>query len=239
VVLIPATTGEPKERAISQVPRESESKEEDEPLPEDKLPPTEPPKTSSKIEEEQHSARIEDVPIIHQSPQVAPTESMPQTLTNSFASPPPPPPPIIPEPEICNDSIDNDGDTLIDLSDLDCNLIQTQQQQPPALQQQPAMVSSPEICDDDLDNDLDSKVDSRDEECGSITSGTSSLSSPGEAQSVAGEQTEENKDDDKEQHPGGDLSEDAVEKEESDRGDNNDENSNEEENEDEDDDDEE
>jgi hypothetical protein len=228
-----AMTGEPKERAISQVTQESESKEEDEPLPEDKLPPTESTKTSSEIEEEQQSARIEDVPTIHQTPQVAPTELMPQTLTNSYISPPPPPPPIIPEPEICNDSIDNDGDTLIDLSDLNCNLIQTQQQQPPALQQQPAMVSSPEICDDDLDNDLDSKVDSRDEECSSITSGASSLSSPREAQSVAGEQTEENKDDDKEQQPEGDLSEGAIEKEESDRGDNNDENSNEEENDDE------
>jgi hypothetical protein len=211
-------TGEPKERAISQVPQESESKEEDEPLPEDKLPPTESTKTSSEIEEEQQSARIEDVPTIHQNPQVAPTESMPQTLTNSYVSPPRPPPPIKPELEICNDGID--------LSDLDCNLIQTQQQQPQALQQQLSTVSSPEICDDDFDNDLDSKVDSRDEECIYITSG-------GEAQSVAGEQTEETKDDDKEQQPEGDLSEDAVEKEESDRGDNNDENSNEEENDDE------
>jgi hypothetical protein len=235
-----AMTGEPKEGAISQVPQESKSKEEDEPLPEDKLPPTESTKTSSEVEGEQQSARIEEVPIIHQNPQVAPTESMPQTFTNSDVSPPPPPPPITPEPEICNDSIDNDGDTLIDLSDLDCNLIQTQQQQqPPAIQQQPAMVSSPEICNDDLDNDLDSKVDSRDEDCSSIISGTSSLSSPGEALSVAGEQTEENKDDDKEQQPEADLSEDAVEKEENDSGDNKDENSNEEENEDEDDDDEE
>jgi hypothetical protein len=58
-----------------------------------------------------------------------------------------------------HDGIDNDSDTLIDLSDLDCNLIQTQQQQPPSLQQQ-----------DDLDNDLGNKVDSRDEECSSITS---------------------------------------------------------------------
>jgi hypothetical protein len=235
-----AMTGEPKERAIFQVPQVSESKEEDEPLPDDKLLSTESPKESSKIEEEQQSARIEDVPTIHQSPQLEPTESMPQTLTNSYVSPPPPPPPIIPEPEICNDSFDNDGDTLIDLSDFDCNLIQTQQQRPPVpQQQQSAMVSSPEICDDDLDNDLDSKVDSRDEECSSITSGTSSLSSPGEAQSVAGKQAEETKNDDKEQQPERDLSEDAVEKEESDRGDNNDENSNEEENEDEDDDDEE
>jgi hypothetical protein len=232
---LPVSVNLIKERAISQVPQESESKEEDEPLPEDKLPTTESTKTSLEIEEEQQSARIEDVPTIHQSPQVAPTESMPQTLTNSFVSPPPPPLPITPEPEICNDGIDNDSDTLIDLSDLDCNLIQTQQQQPPSLQQQPAMVSSPEICDDDLDNDLDNKVDSRDEECSSITSGTSSLSSPGEAQSetqsVPGEQPEENKDDDKKQQPERDLSEDA--------GDNNDENSNEEENDDEDDDDEE
>ena len=76
-----ALTGEPEERAISQVPQESEPKEEeqvpDEPLPEDKLPLT---ASSEKEEEEQQSAKIEDVPVIHQSPQMAPTES--QTMTS-------------------------------------------------------------------------------------------------------------------------------------------------------------
>jgi hypothetical protein len=195
-----ALTGEPEERAISQVPQESEPKEEeqvpDEPLPEDKLPLT---ASSEKEEEEQQSAKIEDVPVIHQSPQMAPTES--QTMTSSYVSPPPPPPQTMPEPEICNDSIDNDVDTLIDMSDTDCNpsTIQQQQQQQATLQQEPVIVSSPEICDDDLDNDLDSKIDSSDEECSSIASSMSSVPLPRQAQSVAGEQIEENEDEDKEQ----------------------------------------
>jgi hypothetical protein len=193
-----ALPGEPRERAISQVPQESDSQsEEDEPLPEDKLPSTESAIASSGIEEEQQLANIEDVPVIHQSPQMAPTE--PQTITRSYVSPSPPLPlQTMPELEICNDSIDNDLDSLIDMSDTDCNpsQIQLQQQQQPTLQQEPVIVSSPEICDDDLDNDLDSKIDSRDEECGGITSSLSSIPSPRQAQSIAGEQIEENEDQD-------------------------------------------
>jgi hypothetical protein len=105
----------------------------------------------------------------------------------------------MPEPEICNDSIDNDVDTLIDMSDTDCNPSQIQQQQQATLQQEPVIVSSPEICDDDLDNDLDSKTDSSDEECSGIASSMSSIPLPRQAQSVAGEQIEENEDEDKEQ----------------------------------------
>jgi hypothetical protein len=155
--------------------------------------------SSEKEEEEQQSAKIEDVPVIHQSPQMAPTES--QTITSSYVSPPPPPPQTMPEPEpeICNDSIDNDVDTLNDMSDTDCNPSQIQQQQQQVtLQQEPVIVSSPEICDDDLDNDLDSKMDSSDEECSSIASSMSSVPLPRQAQSVAGEQIEENEDEDKE-----------------------------------------
>ncbi|MDQ3838192.1 MAG: hypothetical protein M3297_02875 [Thermoproteota archaeon] len=75
-----ASTGEPEEKSISQVPQESESREEervpDEPLPEAKLPPTETAIASYEKEEEQQSANIQDVPIIHQSPQMAPTEPL-------------------------------------------------------------------------------------------------------------------------------------------------------------------
>jgi len=75
-----ALPGEPEEKSISQVPQESESREEervpDEPLPEAKLPPTETAIASYEKEEEQQSANIEDVPIIHQSPQMAPTEPL-------------------------------------------------------------------------------------------------------------------------------------------------------------------
>jgi hypothetical protein len=77
-----ASTGEPEEKSVSQVPQESESREEeqvpDEPLPEAKLPPTETETAiaSSEKEEEQQSANIEDAPVIHQSPQMAPTEPL-------------------------------------------------------------------------------------------------------------------------------------------------------------------
>ena len=55
--------------------------------------------------------------------------------------------------EVCGDGIDNDGDTLVDISDEQCSVM-TQQQQP-ILQQEPVVVSSAEICDDNLDNDFD------------------------------------------------------------------------------------
>jgi hypothetical protein len=227
-------TGESEERAISHPPQESDSQleEENKPLPDDTLPSTESATASPKIEEERQSVKFDDVPPIQESQQVAPTESKPQTTVNPYVSSYPPIQPTTAEPEICNDSIDNDGDTLIDLSDADCNLSQIQQQQlPPALQQEPSKVSSVEICDDDLDNDLDSKVDNKDEECTYITGSTSSFPLLGQEQSIAGEQTEEEDDgeaEDKEQQSEEELAEGSDEKEEEDGGDSSEELNNEE-----------
>ena len=78
---------------------------------------------------------------------MAPTESKPQTTVNPYASSSPPIQPTTAEPEICNDSIDNDVDTLIDLYDADCNPLQTQQQQlSSTMPQQSSKESSLEIC---------------------------------------------------------------------------------------------
>jgi hypothetical protein len=216
-----ALTVESKERAISQAPQESDSQseEENEPLPDDTLPSTESAIASPRIEEERQSVKIEDVPLIQESQQVAPTESMPQTIVNPYVSSHPLISPTKLEPEICNDSIDNDGDTLIDLSDADCNLSEIQKQQlPPTMQQEPSKVSNLEICDDDLDNDLDSKVDSKDEECTYITDSTSSFPLLRQAQSAAGEQTEEDEGEaeDKEQQSDEELAEGSDEIEEGD-----------------------
>ena len=192
-----ALTGESKERAISQAPQESDSQseEENEPLPDDTLPSTESAIASPRIEEERQSVKFEDVPLIQENQQVAPTEPMSQTIVNPYVSSHPPIPPTTLEPEICNDSIDNGADTLIDLSDADCDLSQIQQQRlSPTMQQEPSKISNLEICDDDLDNDLDSKVDDQDEECAHITGSTSSFPLLGQEQSVAGEQTEEEED---------------------------------------------
>jgi hypothetical protein len=228
-----ALTGESKERAISQTPQESDqqSKEENEPLPDNTLPSTESVIASPRIEEERQSVKFEDVPPIQESQQVTPTESKPQTIVNPYVSTYPPIQPTIVEPEICNDSIDNDVDTLIDLSDADCNLSQIQQQQlPKTMQQEPSKVSSLEICDDDLDNDLDSKVDSKDEECTYNTDSTSSFPLLGQEQSVAGEQTEEDEGNAevKEQQSDKELAKGSDEKEEGNGGDSSEELNNEE-----------
>jgi len=172
--------------------------------------------------ESKESVKFEDVPPIQESQQIAPTESKPQTIVNSYVSSYPPIQPTTVEPEICNDSIDNDVDTLVDLSDDDCNLPQIQQQHlPPTLQQEPSKVSSLEICDDDLDNDLDNKVDNKDEECTYITDSTSSFPLLGQEQSVAGEQTteDEGKAEVEEQQPDEELAEGSDENEEGDGGD--------------------
>ena len=187
-------TGESEERAISHPPQESDSQleEENKPLSDDTLLSTESAIASPRIEEEKQSGEFEGVPPIQESQQVAPTESKPQTTVNPYASSYPSIQPTTAEPEICNDSIDNDVDTLIDLYDADCNPLQTQQQQlSSTMPQQPSKESSLEICDDNLDNDLDSKVDNKDEECTYVTGSTSSLPSIKQEQSVAGEQTEE------------------------------------------------
>jgi hypothetical protein len=187
-------TAESEERAISNPTQESNSQSEKDnnPLLGDTLPSTESAIASPRIEEERQSVKFEDVPLIQESQQVAPTESKPQTIVNPYVSSYPPIQTTTIEPEICNDSIDNDVDTMIDLSDADCNPLQIQQQRlSRTMQQEPSKESSLEICDDDLDNDLDSKVDNNDEECTDITGSTSSLPSIKQEQSVAGEQTEE------------------------------------------------
>lgn len=226
-----ALTGESKERTISQAPQESDSQsEENAPLPDDMLPSTESARASPGIEEDQQSVKFEDLPPIQESQQVAPPESKPQTIVNPYVSSHPLIPPTTLEPEICNDSIDNDVDNLIDLSDADCNLSEIQQQQlPPAKQQESSKVSNVEICDDDLDNDLDSKVDNKDEECTYITGSTSSFPLIEQEQSVAEEQTEEEGEaEDKDQQSDEELAEGSDEKEEGDGGDSSEELNNEE-----------
>jgi hypothetical protein len=226
-------TGKSEQRAISHPPQESDSqsKEENKPLSDNTLPSTESAIASPKIEEERQAVKFEDVPPIQESQQVAPAESKPQTIINPYVSSYPPIQPTTVEPEICNDSIDNDVDTLVDLSDDDCNLPQIQQQHlPPTLQQEPSKISSLEICDDDLDNDLDSKVDNKDEECTYITSSTSSFPLLGQEQSVAGEQTAEDggEAEFKEQQSDEELAEGSDENEEGDGGDSSEERNNEE-----------
>jgi hypothetical protein len=133
--------------------------------------------------------------------------------------------------EICNDGIDNDGDTLIDFSDEQCNTLQSQQR--PIVQQEKTMVSTPEVCDDDLDNDFDGNVDGRDEECNSITT-SSSFPPPIQEQPVTDDQVgQEEGDEEEEQQSNEDISEESGEKEDGDGednkvdGGNNDENENE------------
>jgi hypothetical protein len=101
--------------------------------------------------------------------------------------------------EICDDGIDNDGDTLVDFTDVQCSAMEPQQQQQQSLQQEPVVVSGAEICDDDLDNDFDGKVDSRDEECSYITSSTSAFPTPGQAEPVTEEETGREDEEDKQQ----------------------------------------
>jgi hypothetical protein len=227
-----ALTEESKERAISQAPQESDPQsEENKSLPGDMLPSTESAIASPRIEEERQSGKFKDVPPIQESQQMAPTESKPQTIVNPYVSLHPPIQPTTVEPEICNDSIDNDVDNLIDLSDADCNLSEIQQQQlPPTMQQEPSKVSNLEICDDDLDNDLDSKVDNKDEECAYVTGSTSSFPLHGQEQSIAGEQTEEDEGEaeDNEQQSDEELAEGSDEKEDEDGGDSSEELNNEE-----------
>jgi hypothetical protein len=99
--------------------------------------------------------------------------------------------------EVCGDGIDNDGDTLVDISDEQCSVMT--QQQRPILQQEPVVVSSAEICDDNLDNDFDGKVDSRDEECSYITSSASAFPTPGQAEPVTDDDTERGDEEDEQE----------------------------------------
>ncbi|MFZ0696832.1 MAG: hypothetical protein WAM88_06810 [Nitrososphaeraceae archaeon] len=68
--------------------------------------------------------------------------------------------------ELCDDGLDNDGDTLIDFEDGDCPAI-TSSPTPP--QEQQLASATLEVCDDTLDNDLDGKKDLEDEECSATT----------------------------------------------------------------------
>jgi hypothetical protein len=162
------------------------------------------------------SEEPEEVPIIRGNQQGTSIESIPQTTTNNPFIPQTTtayaPAPYITE-VICDDGIDNDSDTLIDISDRDCNPIQLQQQ--PTQQQEQTMGQTPEVCEDSLDNDLDSKIDSSDEDCNGIS--TSSSSPSIQAQSLAEKQIgEEDEDKDKEQQPDEDTSENSGEKEDED-----------------------
>ena len=104
-----------------------------------------PPQTET-VQEEQTLAPT--VPFI----QGAPTMST-ETTTNSNI-------------ELCDDGLDNDGDTLIDFGDGDCPAI-TSSRTPP--QEQQLASATLEVCDDTLDNDLDGKKDLEDEECSATT----------------------------------------------------------------------
>jgi hypothetical protein len=177
------------------------------------------------IVKKSQSEEPEEVPIIQGNQQGTSIESMPQTTTNNPSTPQTTTTyasaPYITE-VICDDGIDNDSDTLIDLSDRDCNPIQLQQQ--PTLQQEQTMGQTPEVCEDGLDNDLDGKIDGNDEECTGIT--TSSSSPSIQDQSLAEKQIveeDEDKDKDKEQPTDEDISENSGEKEDEDKDDDEDE----------------
>ena len=119
------------------------------PIPPPPIPPEEvieQPTQTETVQEEQ--TLTPTVPLL----QGAPTLST-ETTTNSNI-------------ELCNDALDNDGDTLIDLEDGDCLAI-TSSVTPP--QEQQLASATLEVCDDTLDNDLDGKKDLEDEECSATT----------------------------------------------------------------------
>lgn len=111
------------------------------PIPLEKEVTEQPPQTET-AQEEQPIAPT--VPLL----QGAPTLSTETTTTSTK--------------EVCNDGLDNDGDTLIDFEDGDCLAI-TSSPNPP--QEEQLAAATLEVCDDTLDNDLDGKKDLEDEEC--------------------------------------------------------------------------
>ena len=143
----------PPEDVIEQPPQTESAQEEQPivtpPMVTPPIPPEEvieqPPQTET-LQEEQPLAPT--VPFL----QGAPTMST-ETTTNSNI-------------ELCNDGLDNDGDTLIDFEDGDCLAI-TSSPTPP--QEQQLASATLEVCDDTLDNDLDGKKDLEDEECSATT----------------------------------------------------------------------
>jgi hypothetical protein len=157
----------PPEEVIEQPPQ-TESAQEEQPLVTPPIPPEEvreqPPQTES-AQEEQPLAPT--VPFL----QGAPTMST-ETTTNSNI-------------ELCDDGLDNDGDTLIDFEDGDCPAI-TSSPTPP--QEQQLASATLEVCDDTLDNDLDGKKDLEDEECSATTPIKGQVASNGQE----GEEGEDN-----------------------------------------------
>jgi hypothetical protein len=149
-------------------PPQTESAQEEQPLVTPPIPPEEvieqPPQTES-AQEEQPLAPT--VPFL----QGAPTMST-ETTTNSNI-------------ELCDDGLDNDGDTLIDFEDGDCPAI-TSSPTPP--QEQQLASATLEVCDDTLDNDLDGKKDLEDEECSATTPIKGQVASNGQE----GEEGEDN-----------------------------------------------
>ena len=131
VDLVRGVLSEEQQEKMPQVLSESGSEEEipSKPLSENKLSSMESAKTPTTIEQDEQPAKPEESALLESKQQVTSIESLPQTITN----------PSIPPPqatttasyiteEICNDDIDNDSDTLIDLSDGKCNSLWPQQQ---------------------------------------------------------------------------------------------------------------
>ena len=144
-----------------------------------------PPQTET-LQEEQPIAPT--VPFL----QGAPTMST-ETTTNSNI-------------ELCDDGLDNDGDTLIDFEDGDCPAI-TSFRTPP--QEQQLASATLEVCDDTLDNDLDGKKDLEDEEC--------SATIPIEGQAAPnGREGEEGEDNDEEEQQSNEDDDDNEDDEDND-----------------------
>jgi hypothetical protein len=176
------------EEVIEQPPQ-TESPQEEQPLVTPPIPQEEvieqPPQTET-VQEEQPIAPT--VPFI----QGAPTMST-ETTTNSNI-------------ELCDDGLDNDGDTLIDFEDGDCPAITSSR--PPPQEQQLASATL-EVCDDTLDNDLDGKKDLEDEEC--------SATIPIEGQAAPnGREGEEGEDNDEEEQQSNEDDDDNEDDEDND-----------------------
>jgi hypothetical protein len=170
-------------------PPQTESPQEEQPLVTPPIPQEEvieqPPQTET-VQEEQPIAPT--VPFI----QGAPTMST-ETTTNSNI-------------ELCDDGLDNDGDTLIDFEDGDCPAITSSR--PPPQEQQLASATL-EVCDDTLDNDLDGKKDLEDEEC--------SATIPIEGQAAPnGREGEEGEDNDEEEQQSNEDDDDNEDDEDND-----------------------
>jgi hypothetical protein len=153
-------------------PPQTESPQEEQPMVTPPIPPPIPPEEVIEQPPQTESAQ-EEQPLAPTVPflQGAPTMST-ETTTNSNI-------------ELCDDGLDNDGDTLIDFEDGDCPAI-TSSPTPP--QEQQLASATLEVCDDTLDNDLDGKKDLEDEECSATTPIKGQVASNGQE----GEEGEDN-----------------------------------------------